>query len=179
LSRDILNYYSKLFEIIISNYIVYNIIIKGNKNCGWLVHRWIKLGNKDSCLARDRSGKTNDRSCHTSTSRGISLISRPPATSEHSKNIRRDTQKEAGLRHRGAIWKCLPSVGGHLSPDSISGSLSSLPAALFSLALLLSPSLLRSLPRFLTQGALPTCQRYIFCRPTNRLAGNFEIGTLI
>lgn len=34
------------------------------------------------------------------------------------------------------------------------------------------------LPR-LTRGALPTCQRYIFCRPTNRLAGNFEIGTLI
>lgn len=31
----------------------------------------------------------------------------------------------------------------------------------------------------LTRGALPTCQRYIFCRPTNRLAGNFEIGTLI
>ena len=26
---------------------------------------------------------------------------------------------------------------------------------------------------------LPTCQRYIFWRPTNRLAGNFEIGTLI
>lgn len=58
-------------------------------------------------------------------SRGISLIGRPPATSEHSKNIRRDTQKEAVLRHRGAIWKCLLSVGGHLSPDSISGSLSS------------------------------------------------------
>ena len=37
---------------------------------------------------------------------------------------------------------------------------------------------LPSLPR-LTRGALPTCQRYIFCRPTNRLAGNFEIGTLI
>lgn len=58
-------------------------------------------------------------------SRGISLIGRPPATSEHSKNIRRDTQKEAVLRHRGAIWKCLLSVDGHLSPDSISGSLSS------------------------------------------------------
>lgn len=35
------------------------------------------------------------------------------------------------------------------------------------------------LPPGLTRGALPTCQRYIFCRPTNRLAGNFEIGTLI
>jgi len=64
------------------------------------------------------------RSCRAS--RGISLIGRPPATrEEHSKNIRRDTQKEAGLRHRGAIWKCLPPLGGHLSPDCISGSLSS------------------------------------------------------
>lgn len=118
--------------------------------------------------------------------RGISLISRPPATSEHSKNIRRDTQKEAGLRHRGAIWKCLPSVGGHLSPDSISGSLSSLPLPSPSrisfshpLSLSLSRSRLGLLPQLLTRGALPTCQRYIFCRPTNRLAGNFEIGTLI
>lgn len=96
--------------------------------------RRVKSGNKaglTSCLRLDRectTGETNGRSCHTSASRGISLISRPPATSEHSKNIRRDTQKEAGLRHRGAIWKCLPSVGSHLSPDSISGSLSSLPA---------------------------------------------------
>lgn len=132
-------------------------------------------------------------------SRGILLIGRPPATSEHSKNIRRDTQKEAVLRHRGAIWKCLPSVGGHLSPDSISERLSSpcrlpllpprfpLPLSL-SLVLFLpcSPCLRLSstrsyvgLPRPLTRGALPTCQRYIFCRPTNRLAGNFEIGTLI
>lgn len=109
--------------------------------------RRVKLGNtgRSRVLLRDQTGETDGRSCHTSASRGISLISRPPATSEHSKNIRRDTQKEAGLRHRGAIWKCLPSVGGHLSPDSISGSL-------FSPCLAVPPRLFFSRPLFL---ALP------------------------
>lgn len=104
-------------------------------------------------------------------SRGISLIGRPPATSEHSKNIRRDTQKEAVLRHRGAIWKCLPSVGGHLSPDSISGSLSSpcrfpSPAPLFWRALSLSLSFRRSLPRVLFQ---PPCSLSLFLSLLHRL----------
>lgn len=92
---------------------------------------------------------------------------------EETRKKRRDcdTVEQFGSVFRRSAVICLPTASPGVSSATI--------PLLLALYLSLSLSLFDLLPRLLTRGALPTCQRYIFCRPTNRLAGNFEIGTLI
>lgn len=146
----------------------------------------VQIGENRRESAMQTIGSRSRRSCRTS--RGISLISRrPPAahesvrrTYEETRKKRRacDTMEQFGSVFRRSAVICLPTV----SPGVSSLSRCCCCCCCFSSAsprLSLSFCRLGLLPRLLTRGALPTCQRYIFCRATNRLAGNFEIGTLI